>query len=93
MTFEMATRIQRVADLRTTPVDNEIVIMNMAKNNYVALDDIGRRIWELLENPCRIDEMCHQLSREFEVTPEQAAADVFPFLEELKSEGLIRICL
>ena len=61
----------------------------MAKNNYVGLDDIGKRIWGLLEKPIRVNALCVQLSRDFEATPEQVADDVIPFLEELEREGLV----
>lgn len=91
MTFELNTKIVRIADLMATPVDKEIVIMNLAKNNYVALDDIGQHIWSILENPCRIDELCQQLSQEYKTDLEQVTADVLPFLNELQAEGLVRI--
>ncbi|TWH48807.1 PqqD family protein [Sporomusa sp. KB1] len=89
MNLELNTRIVRIADLMTTSVDKEIIIMNLAKNNYVALDDIGRRIWAILENPCRIDELCQQLSQEYKTDLAQVTADVLPFLNELQAEGLV----
>ncbi|WP_094602877.1 hypothetical protein SPSIL_026390 [Sporomusa silvacetica DSM 10669] len=89
MDLGLHTRIMRIADLMATSVDKEIVIMNLAKNNYVALDDIGRHIWDILKKPCRIDELCQQLSREYKVDLEQVTADVLPFLNELQDEGLV----
>jgi len=91
MPIELSSQIVRTENLMSSPVDNEIVILNMAKNNYIGLDEIGLRVWELFEEPCRVDEMCDRLSREFEATPGQIAVDLIPFLEELKDEGLIRI--
>jgi hypothetical protein len=73
----------------SSPVDDELVILNMARDNYIGLDDIGRRIWELLSEPRRVDEVCDKLSLEFEATPDQIAADLLPFLEGLRDEGLI----
>jgi hypothetical protein len=63
----------------------------MAKNNYIGLDEIGRFIWDLLAEPSRVDELCIRLSRHFEATPDQIATDVLPFIEELESEGLIKV--
>ena len=91
MPIEMNTCIVRLPDLQSAPVDEEIVILNLQTNNYVALDEIGRRIWELLASPRRVDELCQQLSREFAATPEQIAADVLPFLAELERENLTRV--
>jgi hypothetical protein len=91
MPIGLNTRIVRNENQMSAPVDNEIVILNMAKNNYIGLDEIGRFIWDLLAEPYRVDELCEQLSRHFEATPDQIAADVLPFIEELESEGLIKV--
>jgi hypothetical protein len=91
MPIELSTRIVRVEDLMTAPADRDLVILNLVGNNYVALNDVGRRIWELLQAPRRVDELCQQLSREFGAVPEQIAADVLPFLNELQSEHLLHV--
>jgi hypothetical protein len=53
------------------------------------LDEIGRRIWDLLEAPRRVDELCQQLAGEFDATAEQIAADILPFMVQLETEGLV----
>lgn len=91
MSIELNSLIVRGENILSTPIDNELVILNIAKNNYVGLDEIGLRIWELLEKPIRVDELCNQLNREFEATPEQIIDDVIPFLADLDSEGLVNL--
>ncbi len=88
MPIEMNSRIVRVEGLQTAVIDDEIVILNLQTNNYVALDEVGRRIWDLLESPWRVADLCRQLSQEFEASPEQIMADVLPFLGELTGENL-----
>ena len=89
MPIELTTRIARTQNVMTAPIDQEVVIFNLAKNSYVNLDEIGRRIWDLLDTPQRVDELCQQLSEEFDAAPEQITADVLPFLDELQAENLI----
>jgi hypothetical protein len=91
MVIELSSQIVRIENQMSASVDKEIVILNMPRNNYIGLDEIGRFIWDLLAEPCRVDELCNRLSLEFEDAPHEIAADVLPFLEELKEEGLIRI--
>jgi hypothetical protein len=86
----ITNRVVRTEGMMTAPVDNEIVILNMKGNNYISLDATGRRIWELLEKPVGIAELCYQLMTEFEATEEQITGDVLPFLQELEREGLVR---
>ncbi len=91
MSIELNSLIVRGKNILSTPIDNELVILNIVKNNYVGLDEIGLRIWELLEKPIRVNELCNQLSREFDATPEQIIEDTIPFLADLNDEGLVNL--
>jgi hypothetical protein len=91
MPIEMDTCMVRNEGLMTAPADDEIVILNLPADNYLALDEIGRRIWELLETPCQVDELCRKLSLEYAATSEQIATDVVPFLAELEKENMIHV--
>jgi hypothetical protein len=91
MAIKMDTCLLRNGDLMSAPAGKDIVILNLASDNYIALDEIGRRVWELLEQPRRVDAMCRQLSQEFEATPEHIAADLLSFLTELEKEKLVHV--
>lgn len=90
-TIRSTSRLARARDQLSAPVDQELVILNLKRNNYIGLDEIGRRIWELLETPRLVEELYRQLSQEFNATPETIAADVLPFLNELAAEGLVDV--
>ena len=91
MSLQMDTVIGRANGLTAAPVGDDMVILNMANNNYIGLDPIGRRIWALLETPWRIDDLCRRLSDEFDGPAEDIAKDVVSFLIELESEGLAHV--
>ncbi|MBI2945736.1 MAG: PqqD family protein [Candidatus Wallbacteria bacterium] len=90
MPLEPSARYARIEGLMSTPLDREIVILNMPRNSYVALDEIGRRIWELLESPHSAEELCRVLCTEFEGSEAEIVRDVTGFLEQLQAEELIR---
>jgi hypothetical protein len=87
----MAATVQRVEELLTTAVDQDIVILNMATNEYLALDGIGRRIWELLAQPQRVGDLCLQLTAEFAGPPEQIAMGVVAFPDELVQAAVVHV--
>lgn len=87
--MNLNTTIARAEGLFAAPVDEDLVILSQNSNNYLGLDEIGRRIWDLLETPRRVDELCRQLAGEYSGSPEQITADVLPFLDELVSEGIV----
>jgi hypothetical protein len=85
----LQTRIARKPDLLATAVDDDIVILNIATQNYVGLDDIGSAIWGLLDEPRRADDICRAMAECYDGPPEEIRADVLTFLGELVAEGLI----
>jgi hypothetical protein len=91
MTVELRSVVIRTPGLLSAPVDDEIVILNSDRDNYVGLDAVGRVIWDLIEQPGVVAELCQKLSRDFDATPEEIAADVLPFLEEIVDEGIARV--
>jgi hypothetical protein len=91
VTIEPRTVIVRAAGLLTAPVDDEIVILNPGKDNYVGLNAIGRVVWDLIEQPCEVAELCRSLSRDFDAAPDQIVTDLLPFLAELAEEGIARV--
>jgi hypothetical protein len=91
MTLELRTVVVRTPGLLTAPVDDEIVILNPDRDNYVGLDAVGRAVWDLIEQPREVAELCRKLSQDFDATPEQIAADVLPFLTGITDEGIARV--
>jgi len=90
MTIDASTRVSRTPDLMATAVEDELVILSMATNSYVALDAVARRIWELLVNPLGVGELCDQLESEFEAPEGQILSDVLVFLRGMERDGLVR---
>jgi hypothetical protein len=88
---DLESLVARNEELMSAPVDREIVFLNTASDSYVALDEIGRRVWELLEHPRPIADLIGELSDEFEGPPDAIGADVLAFLEELEREGMVRV--
>lgn len=83
--------IERVSGLMSTPVDTEIVFLNPASDNYVALDAVGRRVWEALERPVRFGDLVEEIAGEFDGVRSQIEGDIEAFLGELEREGMVRV--
>lgn len=70
---------------------DELVMMDMDQGKYFSLNQTATVIWELLERPLTIEELCETLTEEFEIDREQCEADTKQYLEEMMKLGLIRI--
>jgi len=90
MQLDRNSIVQRVDDVMSAEVDNEMVMMRLESNGYFGLDDIGRRIWELLGEARSVADICAELRAEYEVDEEDCERDVLRYLQELAEHGLLQ---
>lgn len=83
--------VTRTAGLMSTRVHNDIYLLNPVRDKYTGLDDIGARVWDLLEARTHVDRLCDQIAKEYRGDPSQIRADLLEFLNELDSEGLLEV--
>lgn len=81
--------VRRNPDLVFSNMDGETVMMSIKNSEYYGLDEIGSRIWELLENPESAESLTGKLIEEYDVARETCLADVLEFLQELELKQLI----
>ena len=55
-----------------------------------ALNEVGSRIWELLDERTPVKKIVEAVCSEFDVTPEQATRDISELLSSLETAGLVR---
>jgi hypothetical protein len=68
---------------------DELVMMDLDQGKYFSLNPVATRIWDLLEKPFSLEDLCACLMDEFEVEPEQCLADTEELLTEMVKLGLI----
>lgn len=85
----MESRLTRAEGLLATELDGELVLMSIEQGSYYGMERTARRIWDLLETPLGVEELCQRLSAEYGVELETCQRDVLPYLERLLEEGLV----
>jgi hypothetical protein len=64
-------------------IEDNLIMMHAESNFYLNLTGSGGRIWELLESPRSVSDLCETLGREFDIEPDAARAEVLAFLDKL----------
>ncbi len=59
-------------------------------DSIYTLNEVGTKIWGLLDGKTGVDEIVRSIAGEHDVTEEEAARDVAEFLTELEERGLVR---
>ena len=90
-TIDIDTLIVRISGVVTTDMDGEIGMLHMEKGMYYALNDVGTRIWQMIEKPEPIRGIIDGLRREYAVDAEHCREQVLEFLEAMYKNGLIEI--
>lgn len=75
----------------STEVEGESVLLNFDEGVYYGLDQVGARVWQLLQAPVTPAEIRDSIVAEYEVEPERCGADIQELLEELRAAGLIEV--
>ncbi|CAN5489354.1 hypothetical protein BH09BAC6_BH09BAC6_11770 [soil metagenome] len=81
--MDLNITLKRGPEYLHNDVDNEVIMMNMNTGMYVTLNETGRSIWYLLDEPKTVSQLIAALAVEYSVTPEQCEKDVLPFIEIL----------
>jgi hypothetical protein len=68
-----------------------VVLVPLAETEAQVLNEVGGRVWALLDGRRDVASIIETVTEEFEVSAEVAAADVRSFLTELLDRDLVRV--
>ena len=70
-------------------VNGETVLLDLEGESYFGLNEVGTRIWQLLQSKQTVGETMTTLSEEYDVGQKQLETDVSELLDKLSDAGLI----
>ena len=68
---------------------DELALLDAARGKYFGLNSPGSRIWELLETPRTIGDLCETLIVEFAVDPAECAQDTRELIAEMVEATIV----
>lgn len=89
MELNSETLIARNKGVLANKVGDEVVMMDMEKGKYFGVNKTGSYIWQLLEQPATIGELCDRLVADFGISKEQCTNELKPFIEQMQKENII----
>jgi hypothetical protein len=82
----MAAKHQVSSDL-----GGEVAILDLGAGMYYGLEEVGARIWELIQEPRIVREVQNIILEEYDVDPASGKGDVLALLQELADKGLVEV--
>jgi hypothetical protein len=90
-TIEDSATVVAAGDLLACEFGAELVILNLRDGVYYGLEDVGARLWSLLQQPVTVSAIRDALVAEYDVEPARCGRDVRALLQNLAARGLIEV--
>lgn len=91
--MNLATKVQRNQEVLTTPMMDELVMLDMTTSHYYGLEAVGKFIWEQLEQAVTLEKLVEALLAEFDVDRAICIKEVTEFIQQMEQAGLVEITL
>ncbi len=72
-------------------VNGETVILDLKSESYFGLDEVGTRIWQLLQEHGDVQKTFDVMLEEFDVEEDQLEKDMSALLDEMLEKGLLHL--
>ena len=69
----------------------ESVVLNFDDGVYYSLNEIGARIWALIQVPCRVSDLLATLVNEYDVDMARCESDMIALLQEMRDMRLVEV--
>lgn len=87
--ISLENKFTRNDDIAWRIIDGEALVVSPKGSLIYPLNDVGTRVWELLDGKKKVGEITSILCEEFEADEKIIQDDVVVFVEELLKAGLI----
>ena len=82
--------VQTQGNMTANISETEAVVLGANRKNYYGVNEVGTRIWQMLESPINADGIVATLLDEYEVEQEECLQSVLAILNDLLEEQLIQ---
>ena len=90
MTLKLETqKITISKEALSQEVNGETVILDLKSESYFGLDEVGTRIWQLLQENGDLQQTFNVMLNEFDVDAEQLQQDLNDLVGKLEDAGLV----
>lgn len=89
--IELSSIIEKKSNLDVTELNGEKIMMNLERGEYLALNDVGSRIWEIIDEYVNVNDIINKLTNEYNIDFETCRKSVLEFLGSLNDAELIHI--
>jgi hypothetical protein len=88
---DLTTRVTVPESVLFRDLDGEAVLLETGSGRYYGLDEVGTRMWSLLQIHGETGAVCRALLAEYDVPDDRLRTDLEKFVETLSARGLLKV--
>jgi len=74
----------------TQQLEDELILLDTEKGQYFSLNEVGSRMWTLLQQGKDLEGVLNDMLQEYEVEESKLRADLAKFVDKLTSQGFLQ---
>jgi hypothetical protein len=90
-TISVGSTVVAAKNQVSSDIGGEVAILDLEAGTYYGLDEVGARVWELIQQPRRVSEVRDALLEEYEVKPDRCERDLLALFLKMSDEGIVEI--
>lgn len=83
--------VAAIPDQVSANLDDGVIILQLHQGVYYSLNQVGARIWGLMQKPVMVNQICATLLSEYDVEPARCERDLLELLQDLAARDLITV--
>jgi hypothetical protein len=88
---DLTTRITVPESVLFRDLDGEAVLLETGSGRYYGLNEVGTRMWALIQDHGEIGAVCRALLAEYDVPEDRLRTDLEKFVETLAARSLLEV--
>ena len=84
------TKFQRTPETLFALIDQDVVALHVERGKCFGMEKVSADVWDMLEHPASIDELCGRLMGHYAVEVEQCRSEVTQLVDQMVEEGLVK---
>jgi lipoate-protein ligase B len=89
--MELTARVRLANDVLMQKVGDDAILLNLKTENYFALDEVGTRIINTLQESDSVTQAVRKLVGIYDVDESKLTSDAIRLVEECEEHGLLQV--
>jgi hypothetical protein len=89
--ISLNSQVQIQDDVLFQELQGEAVLLNLKTGVYLGLDQLGTKIWQLLQEDGALNRVVDVILKEYDVTPERFTQDLLGLVGQMEQQGLVKV--